>query len=79
MRDANDTIVRVVLGKRKDRVFHTIYYASKTLDDAQKNYTTTENELLTIVFTFDKFRHYLVLCKVICYANHFATKYLMSK
>ena len=33
--------------------FHFIYYASKTLADTQINYTTTENELLAVVFAFD--------------------------
>jgi hypothetical protein len=37
-----------------------IYYASKTLNEAQLNYTTTEKELLTVVFALDKFRSYLV-------------------
>lgn len=49
MYDANN-LVRAVLGQKKDRVFHSIYYeASKTFDDAQMNYTTTEKELLAIV------------------------------
>lgn len=77
--DVRDTIVGVVLGQRTDEEFYTIYYASRTLDDAQKNYTTTKNKLLAVVFAFDKFRNYLVLCKVICYTDHFAIKYLMSK
>ena len=37
-----------------------IYYASKTLNEAQRNYTTIEKELLAIVFALDKFRAYLV-------------------
>ncbi|GFS36417.1 hypothetical protein Acr_00g0045820 [Actinidia rufa] len=36
---------------------HVIYYASKTLNDAQLNYTTTEKELLAVVFALDKFSH----------------------
>ena len=56
-----------------------IYYASKLLDDAQINYTTTEKELLAIVYAFDKFISYLVGQKVIIYSNHIAFKYLLSK
>ena len=55
MCDASDYAVGVVLGQRKGRMFHTIYYASKVLNDAQINYATTEKELLAIVFALEKF------------------------
>lgn len=76
--DASDIAVGAVLGQRKDKAFHTIYYASHTLDDAQKNYTTTEKELLAVVFAFDKFRHYLVLSKVVVYNDHSTIKHLFK-
>lgn len=79
MCDARDYVVGAMLGQRKDQKVHTIYYASKTLDDAQVNYTTMEKELLTTVFAFDKFRSYLVGSKVIVYANHVAIRYLLIK
>ncbi|PIN11732.1 DNA-directed DNA polymerase [Handroanthus impetiginosus] len=60
MCDASDFTIGAVLGQRKDKIFRSIYYASKTLNDAQLNYTTTEKELLVVVFAFDKFRSYLV-------------------
>ncbi|XP_075099435.1 uncharacterized protein LOC107807863 [Nicotiana tabacum] len=59
MCDASDLAIRVVLGQRKDKVFYSIYYASKTLDDAQLNYTTTEKDLLVVVWAFEKCRAYL--------------------
>src|SRR5262249_52857369 len=55
------------------------YYMSKTLNTAQENYTTTKKELLVVVFSFDKFRSYLILSKVIIYTDHFALRYLLSK
>ena len=56
MCDASDFVVRAVLGQRKEKVFYAMYYASRTLNDAQLNYATTEKELLAIVFDFEKFR-----------------------
>jgi hypothetical protein len=41
MCDASDYAVEVVLGQRHDKVFQSIYYASRTLNEAQLNYTTT--------------------------------------
>ncbi|KAL4368237.1 hypothetical protein GQ457_05G025920 [Hibiscus cannabinus] len=60
MCDASDYAVGAVLGQRKGKIFHPIYYASKTLNDAQVNYTTTEKEMLAVIFAFDKFRSYLI-------------------
>jgi len=60
MCDASDYTVGAVLGQHEDKLPHTIYYASKTLLEAQANYTTTEKELLAVVFALDKFRSYLL-------------------
>ncbi|XP_076914017.1 uncharacterized protein LOC143572854 [Bidens hawaiensis] len=49
MCDASDYAFGAVLGYRRDKHFHPIYYASKKLNDAQENYTTTEKELLPVV------------------------------
>ena len=56
-----------------------IYYASKVLTKAQVNYATTEKELLTVVYAFDKFRSYLIGSKVIVYTDHLALRYLFAK
>lgn len=42
MCDASDYVVVAVLGQRKDKKIHVIYYASRTLDEVQMNYATTE-------------------------------------
>ncbi|KAA3470603.1 Retrovirus-related Pol polyprotein from transposon 17.6 [Gossypium australe] len=76
MCNASDFAVGVVLAQRKNKAFHAIYYASYTLTDSQLNYTTTKKELLAVVFSFDKFRAYLVGTKVMVYIDHFAIKYL---
>ena len=52
MCDASNFVVGAVLGQRIDKKPTAICYASKTLADAQLNYTTTEKELLAVVFAF---------------------------
>ncbi|GJT72328.1 reverse transcriptase domain-containing protein [Tanacetum coccineum] len=79
MYDASDFAVGAVLGQRIDGKFKPIYYAIKTLNNAQEHYTTTEKELLAVVFPFDKFRPYLILSKTIVYTDHSALKNLFSK
>ncbi|XP_073137281.1 uncharacterized protein [Henckelia pumila] len=79
MCDASDSAVGAVLGQRIDKVFRTIYYASKTLNEAQLNYATTEKELLAVVFALDKFHSYLVLSKITVYTDHSAIKHLLAK
>ncbi|XP_070002933.1 uncharacterized protein [Nicotiana sylvestris] len=64
MCDASDYAVGAVLGQQKDKIMHPIYYASRTLSGAQLNYTMTEKEMLAVVFTFDKFRSYLIGSKI---------------
>nr|XP_009618043.1 uncharacterized protein LOC104110286 [Nicotiana tomentosiformis] len=74
MCDASDGAIGAVLGQRRSKIFHSIYYVSKTLTPAQINYTVTEKEFLAVVWAFDKFRAYLVGTKVIIYTNHTATR-----
>ena len=79
MCDASDYAIGAILGQKREKIFQVIYYASRTLNDAQLNYATTEKELLAIVFAFDKFRPYLIGNKVVVHTNHSAIKYLMTK
>jgi hypothetical protein len=79
MCDAFDFAVGVVLGQREGKLPHNIYYASKTLMDAQVNYTTTEKELLAVVFALDKFKSYLLGSKVNIYSDHAALRHLLAK
>ncbi|GKC51352.1 reverse transcriptase domain-containing protein [Tanacetum coccineum] len=79
MCDASDFAVGAILGQRKTKHFQPIHYASKTMTEAQAHYTTTEKELLVVVYAFEKFRPYLVLSKSIVYTDHSALKYLLAK
>ncbi|KAJ0510885.1 putative nucleotidyltransferase, Ribonuclease H [Helianthus annuus] len=74
MCDAIDYAVGAVLGQRVDKKPVAIYYASKTLSDAQLNYTTTEKELLAVVYALDKFRAYIWGTKVNVYSDHSAVR-----
>ena len=60
-------------------MFKAIYYASKTFNEAWENYSTTEKEMLAIVFSCDKFRPYILGSHVIIHTNHATIKYLMEK
>ncbi|XP_073129389.1 uncharacterized protein [Henckelia pumila] len=79
MCDASDYAVGAILGQRRDKMFRAIYYARRTMDAAQLNYTTTEKEMLAVVFAFDKFRPYLIGTKVVVYIDHAAIRYLFAK
>ena len=79
MCDASDYAMGVVLGQRTDKVFRVIYYASKTFNEAQENYFTTEKEMLAIVFAYEKFRPYILGSHIIIHTDHAAIKYLMAK
>nr|GEU71219.1 reverse transcriptase domain-containing protein [Tanacetum cinerariifolium] len=79
MCDASDFAIGAVLGQRKTKYFQPIHYASKTMTEAQILYTTTEKEMLAVVYAFEKFRPYLVFSKSIVYTDHSALKYLFNK
>ena len=77
--DASDYAIRAVLGQRTEKIFKAIYYAKKTFNEAQENYSTTKNEMLTMVFACEKFRPYVLGYHVIIHTDHDAIKYLMAK
>jgi len=61
--DTSDYAIDIVLGQRiKKKTSYTIYYDSRTLNNAQRNYYTIEKELLDVVFALENFYLiYLVL------------------
>jgi len=59
MCDASDYVGGAVLEQWRDKKPYVIYYASKMLNEAQQNYTTTEKELLVLIYAIEKFRPYL--------------------
>nr|GFA21884.1 retrovirus-related Pol polyprotein from transposon 17.6 [Tanacetum cinerariifolium] len=73
------TVKGAVLGQRHEKHFKPIHYASKTMNDAETNYTTTEKEMLAVVYAFEKFRSYPIMNKSIVHMDHSALKYLFAK
>nr|GEU73963.1 reverse transcriptase domain-containing protein [Tanacetum cinerariifolium] len=79
MCDASDYAVGAVLGQRIEKHFWPIHYASKTMNQAEANYTTTEKEMPAVVYAFENFRSYLIMNKSIIYTDHSTLKYLFAK
>ena len=79
MCDASDLAIGAVLRKREDGKPYVVYHESKNLNEAWRNYTTTEKELLIVVYALDKFHAYLVGSDIIIFTDHSALKYLLTK
>ncbi|GJT91460.1 reverse transcriptase domain-containing protein [Tanacetum coccineum] len=79
MCDASDYAIGAVMGQRIKKHFRPIHYASKTMTEAESNYTTIEKEMLAVVYAFEKFWSYLIMNKSIVYTDHSALKYLFAK
>ena len=79
MCDASDYEMGAVLGQRTEKMFKAIYYASKTFNEGQENYSTTKKDMLAMVFACEKFRPYILGSHVIIHTDHAAIKYPMAK
>ncbi|KAL2243622.1 UNVERIFIED_CONTAM: Retrovirus-related Pol polyprotein from transposon opus [Sesamum indicum] len=79
MCDASNHAIGAVLGQRVGKDPHVINYASRMLENTRINYTTTEIELLVVVFALETFCSYLLGTKMIVYSDHVALKYLLLK
>ena len=77
MCDASDYAMGAVLGQKADKMFRAIYYANKTFNEAQENYSTIEKEMLAMVFACE--RPYILGSHVIIHTDHASIKYLMAK
>ena len=78
MCDAGDFSMGTVWEQRADKTFRAIYYASKTFNEAEENYSTIEKKMPAMVFSCEKFRPYILGSHVIVHTNHVAIKYRME-
>nr|GEV08883.1 reverse transcriptase domain-containing protein [Tanacetum cinerariifolium] len=79
MCDASDFAVGAVLGQRIKKHFRPIHYASKTMTEAESNYTTTEKEMLAVVYAFEKFHAKARLLRWILLLQEFNFKVVDTK
>ena len=79
MCDASGLAIGAVLGQRAEGKHYVVYYASKKLNKAERNYTTTKKELLAMVYALDKFCAYLIGSDIIIFTDHSSLKYLLTK
>ena len=77
MCDASDCAMGAVVGQRTEKIFRAIYYASKTLNEAQENYSTVKKEMLTMVFACEKFRPYVLGSHIIILTDHAAIRLII--
>nr|GFA16410.1 reverse transcriptase domain-containing protein [Tanacetum cinerariifolium] len=69
----------IEVDKRVEKHFWPIHYTSKTMNQAETNYTMTEKEMLAVVYAFEKFCSYLIMNRSIVYTDHSSLKYLFAK
>ena len=78
--DASEVAIGSVLMQLyEDNWYRPVYYASRRLSKAEKNYSTTEREALGMIYSVNKFRHYLLGKKFTFHVDHSALLYLISK
>ncbi|MCO5559123.1 hypothetical protein L7F22_012715 [Adiantum nelumboides] len=78
--DASNFAIGCVLTQPGEhKLDYPISFASRQLNDAEKNYTTIEREGLAMIYSVKKFRYYLLATKFVFYVDHQALLYLVNK
>jgi hypothetical protein len=58
---------------------HPIYFSSRKLSQAKRNYITIEREGLDMIYAIHNFRHYMLGSHFKFFTDHSALKYLVNK
>lgn len=77
--DALNKVIGVALGQIDEKLPYAIYFVTKNLSKAELNYTVTEKELLAVVHSLNKFRHYIIAYQTFVHTNHAIIRYLINK
>lgn len=74
--DASDTGLGAILYQQCDGIEHPVAYASRTLNKTERKYSTTEKELLGVIFGVEKFRGYVEGTHFTLETDHSSLQYL---
>ena len=77
--DASDMAIGEVLGQKEGQAPYSIYFISKILNLAELNYTVTEKEFLAVVYSINKFHHYITGYEIFVHTDHSAIIFIRNK
>src|SRR3954469_4192835 len=79
--DASDFALGAVLGQEQeeDMEVHPVYFWSRQLSSAERNYSVTDRECLAVVASCVKLRPYLLGGRVLIVGDHTAVKWILNK
>ena len=77
--DASNHAVGIALCQVQDGDERAIAYYGKALNSAEKNYSTTEKEMLAIIVGLKKFKPYLFGSKFLVHSDHKPLKYMLDQ
>jgi len=76
--DDSNKAIGAALGKIDEKLPYPIYFISKNLSKEKLNYTVTEKELLVVVHSLNKFKHYIIGYQTFVHTDHAVIRYLMN-
>ena len=76
---ASDTTIGVVLVQKEGQEPYAIYFIRKNMTPAELNYIVTKKEFLAVVYSINKFHHYITGYEVFVHTDHFGIRFLMNK
>ena len=79
--DASNTAVGAVLSQEEPdaKEEHPVYYYSRLLNSAERNYSTTDRECLAVIAAVKKFRVYVLGAPMEIRTDHSVVRQLLNK